>query len=457
MSQSIALVRQMSSLLQRTKFFSSIGQMFGGSRDFYAVFGYNKTVTSEMMYQKYLRQDIAKTIVEAPAKALWTNPPTVMADNAMFMKAWTNLLEKVDVWNTLLRAEKMLGYGRFSIITIGINPNPNAKGADKILWMQPWSELAAEISEREQNQFSPRFQLPKTYKIQPANADLDHSGMKPIKATQSFDVDWSKTIHLADNVTEDNIFGIPNLYGVYNLLDDLMKVSGGSAETYWLTSNRGMHVDLDKEVEMNTADAEALADEIDEYGHQLRRVMRTRGVTIKELGGKVADPSNTFEVIMALIAAATRTPRRILIGSEAGQLASEQDRANWAERVMERRASFAEPHALTPFIQKMIDLEVLPQPKNLKYIWPEAFVLSPLERAQTSAQQARSAANLIKAVGTPDTPASTDALGNVTPMVPGTPQLVTPEEAKQIIGINPDTKQIPGVKTPQPVAIHSRR
>ncbi len=121
-------------------------------------------------------------------------------------------------------------------------------------------------------------------------------------------------------------------------------------------------------------------------------------------------------MLMGLLSGATGIPRRILLGSEAGQLASEQDRANWAERIEERRTSFAEPVILLPFIRKMQDAEVLPQTDDIEIEWPNAFHMSPLEENQAMAQKARAAVNLSK---------QNDR---------GTP-VTTVEESREIIGL----------------------
>jgi hypothetical protein len=184
----------------------------------------------------------------------------------------------------------------------------------------------------------------------------------------------------------------------YNTLDDLLKVTGGSAELYWLTSNRGLHVDIDKEMELDPADEQALSDEIDEYQHQLRRVLRTRGVKVDALGSEVADPRGVFETLLAELAATTSIPQRILIGSEAGQLASEQDRANWADYIERRRKIFAEPYVLKPVLRTLEALQYFPKETADKTVWewPEAFHTSPLEESQIYAAWARAVVNLAR-------------------------------------------------------------
>src|SRR5690606_38139347 len=101
---------------------------------------------------------------------------------------------------------------------------------------------------------------------------------------------------------------------------DLEKIIGGSAETFWLVANRGIHANVDKEMDLDENDAAALSEEIDEYLHDLRRVIRTRGVDINSLGSSTVDPEGVFAPLMSIIAGTTGIPKRILMGAEIGQL-----------------------------------------------------------------------------------------------------------------------------------------
>jgi len=392
-----------SELIERVSWMSRLGQTHSDNRELYTVFGYKHQLATVDLYSKYVRQDIAKTIVEVFPDALWTRPPIVTGGgNGEFDTAWNQVLNKFPVWEVLHRADNMNGFGRFSAIIIGLNdgkkldqPAIPAEGLE-ITYLQPYSELAMSVETWDENTASPRFGLPLTYSLSINESTVDTKGRSTIQPRVTTPVHYTRVAHIADNLLEDVVFGRPRLFAVYNLLDDLLKVAGGTAEVFWLTANRGMQLDIDKDMDLSPQDAEDLADEVDEYYHNLRRIMRTRGVKITELGAKVASPKDTFEVIVSLISASTRIPRRILLGAEAGQLASDQDRANWADRVSERRTKVGEPHVLSPFIGRLVTLGILPVPEMLSYAWPDAFILGPLERAQTSAQKARSAINLQK-------------------------------------------------------------
>lgn len=430
-----------SALVARMSWMSRAGMTFDNNRDLWTVFGYTRQLRVEDMYVKYRRQDVAKTLVDAPADALWTRPPILSADNPEFMEAWNNLTATIPVWDIFRRADLTTGYSRFGIIIIGLDDgqkletparasfSPNEFGTNrrpgkpnKVTYMQPYSELGVSISDFEQDTASPRFGKPLLYQISINETEAGTMAGRTIGVPRfSHKVHWTRVIHICDNIVEDEVYGIPRLEPVYNLLDDLLKVAGGSAETYWLTANRGMQMDIDKDMTLDTADALALSDEVDEYHHNLRRVMRTRGVKLTELGTRTATAKDPIDAIIGLIAATSRIPQRLLMGSEAGQLASEQDRANWAERVGERRKKFAEARALAPAIQQLVALGVLPSPVNLKTEWPDAFIMGPLESSQTSAQKARSAANLSKVL--------TD-----------NPKFITIPEARRIVGLGDETR-----------------
>jgi hypothetical protein len=141
---------------------------------------------------------------------------------------------------------------------------------------------------------------------------------------------------------------------------DLEKVVGGGAEAFWRRADRGMQLDLDPTIDVSQEQKDAMKVQLEEYEHELRRILTTRGVKINELGSDVADFKSPVDAIMALISAGTGIPQRVLMGSEQGKLAAKQDRANWDNRVTDRQSDFAGPLVLRPFIDKMIAIKALP-------------------------------------------------------------------------------------------------
>ncbi len=387
------------------------GVSFGGNRDLYKVFGWDREPTYRNFLDMYRRNGIAKRVVNAPADALWSDPPVITADKA-FQTAWDELLRNQKVFYNLNRLDKLAGLGKYAVLLVGFNdgarlelPVTNKSGL-KVLYLQPYAEVSAKVDRYDLNPSSARFGLPETYILYPGSDSDKLPGVTTLLSTAnglpSFKVHWTRVLHIAENALETPILGRPRVESAYNALCDLQKVTGSSAETYWLAGNRGLHVDVDKEMDLDPEDEDALEEELKEYQHEQRRTIRTRGVDIKEIGSSsgVADPRPAFQTMLNEIAADTGMPQRMIVGTEAGSLASQQDRASWALRVSERISNFGEPVVLLPFVRLLIDSGVLPEPKQFQVDWPDAFKMNPLERAQTSAQMARSAANLSKTLET---------------------------------------------------------
>lgn len=404
----VSFMNNVSDMFARFGLAARLGQSFGGKRDYYDVFGYNKKPKFEDYYLRYSRQDIAKRIVNAPASATWRNPP-VLKTTAKYKDKWDELVLQHSLWSEIERVDRLAGLGQYAVLLLGFDDGksldqPIAKDEkNQLIYVQPYAQPSASITKLDDDIRSPRFGLPVMYELETNNPMNLDNGTNIATTTTKFEskkikVHWSRLVHVAEDCLDSNYLGTPRLESVINLLDDLLKVAGGSAETFWLIANRGMQVDVAPDAQLTQQDAEDLADEVDEYQHQLRRVLRTRGVKVNTLGSDSPDPKNTFDMTISLLSGATGIPKRVLTGSEAGQLASDQDRANWADRIKERRTTFAEPNVLLPLLTQLMNAGILPETKlsKLDYIWPPNFQLTPLEEAQSMAQKARAAINLSK-------------------------------------------------------------
>ena len=204
-------------------------------------------------------------------------------------------------------------------------------------------------------------------------------------------------LHVAEGMLENDVFGIPRLQPVLNRLDDLEKVVGGGSEIFWLNGRGGLNLNADKD--MDIRDPEKLQEHAEDYAHQLTRILKTRGVDVRTLELSIADPDKHVSVLLDLIAGTTGIPKRILIGSERGELASSQDENNWTNRVKERRDNFCEPLMLRPFIDRLIALGALPQVEDYQIIWPNVVTLSALSRADIAQKVSQSIATYVNSVG----------------------------------------------------------
>ncbi|KKK63628.1 hypothetical protein LCGC14_2992380, partial [marine sediment metagenome] len=115
------LMTMASTIVSRAKLSGMLGESFAGKRDTYAVLGYPKTLTFDNFRDKYVRQDIASRIVDAPAKASWALPPIVREnddpkDITVFEKEWSGIVKSLKVFHYMERVDRLAGLGRYAVM-----------------------------------------------------------------------------------------------------------------------------------------------------------------------------------------------------------------------------------------------------------------------------------------------------------------------------------------------------
>jgi len=254
------------------------------------------------------------------------------------------LADQFGLYSILNRAERLAGLVKYAVIVLGFDDvarkedmEQPVRGNAGLVFMQVYGYGETEVVRLVSDPSDPDFGKPEVYRIQ----QKIETGTASI--TQHFQVPKSRVVHVSDTVLQSELLGIPLCERLHNDLMDLMKTTGGAAEMMWLAANKGLQIDVDQEMEFTEEQASKLRDEVDNYIHNLSRVLRTRSVTINDIGSDNINPQPVFNVIVSQISATTGIPQRIFIGSEAGKLASEQDRANWAARINDRRLLHSEP------------------------------------------------------------------------------------------------------------------
>ena len=345
-----------SMLLSRARFARLAGKTFDDKRDLYKELGYKWDLSSQDFRQRYNRGGVAARIVEAAPKATWRGEIELIEDEGpetetKFEKQWKDFNNRVHVWPILQRADILAGLGRYSIVIIGTggrldSPLPSMQSLEDVLYLAPYAEDDANITQWDEDSSSERFGLPIMYSVTRASARASNSVL-------GRNVHHSRVLHIADNLLDDRVYGQPRLERVWNNLDDLDKISGGGAEAFWLQARPGHQINVDPEVKLGPNAVKNMEDQIDEYEHRMRRWLQTVGMDIKPLSATPVPFKDEIDAILSLISSATGLPKRILAGSEAGNMASEQDRLNWSEKVVDRRNEYAEPFIVRPFVEKL--------------------------------------------------------------------------------------------------------
>lgn len=410
-------------------------KLFGICRDVDSECGHPLAIQQQDYDLLWARGDMANRVVCLYPEESWSEPPEVYEtedeEKTAFEMALDEMLKEIPLWTYLQRADILSGVGRYGILLLGFDdglelsqpvagvdekdsplpppakrPVKNAlsneeeeteppvptteleKPKRKLLYVRPLEERIVKITALEADVRNPRFGLPKTYQLTfmdtDENAPIGSDGKIP---NGTLTVHWSRVIHLADNRTNNEVYGTPRMKKVFNRLLDLKKIVGGSGEMFWkggfpgisLESNVGAEEDIE-------FDAEGAKKQLRDYMEGLQRYIATVGMQAKSLTVQVADPLPHLNAQIQLIAAAMAVPVRVLMGSERGELASSQDMVTWNKRLNKRRVDYINPFMLKPLLDRLIKVGVLPQPGAEGYIidWVDLNTPSPTDKANTA-------------------------------------------------------------------------
>ena len=236
-----------------------------------------------------------------------------------------------------------------------------SKKSRKLLFLKVFDETLVQVVRYEYNINNPRFGLPIMYRITLNDPREQHSGIGLPLATVY--VHWSRIIHIADNLGSSEIFGVPRQRPVLNHILDLRKIYGADGEGFW--RNSFMKLSLETHPTLGgdvVIDEQDMKDTMENMMNGLQQWMYSSGLTVKPIAPAVSDPTPHINVHIEAICIALGCPVRVFKGSERGELASSQDDSAWNDRLRHRQDTYISPRILTPFIDRLILVGVLPEP-----------------------------------------------------------------------------------------------
>ncbi|MFI5222926.1 MAG: anti-CBASS protein Acb1 family protein, partial [Nitrospirales bacterium] len=416
-----------SALLQRYQFAKAAGMSFGGKRNTWMTLGYPEmgNLTTRDFLDRYERGGIAGRVVDVLPDGTWRGEMWLQEDedpdkDTPFELAWTEMEKRLAIRQRLHQTDVLARLSTYSVLLLGTADGnmdkelPKGK-PEQLLYLQPYLgsggpapgrgrgqaqsggfDADVTIQEYDLDTKSPRFAMPLFYSLRRSDIAVEMF-QRPIH--------WSRVIHAAEGTLRDDVFGRPALERVWNYLEDLDKVVGGGSEAFWLRSNAGIHLNVDPTMTLNanaTEELKKLQEQAEEYQHQLTRMIRTRGVEVSQLGSDVANFQSPADVIITILAGAIGVPKRLLVGSERGELASTQDRENFRDLINGRQTNYAAPKIVRPLVDRLIEYGYLPTPKEYKVMWPTIEVMSETEKASGATGWAGVNSSMQKTVFTDD-------------------------------------------------------
>ncbi|HEX6827167.1 MAG TPA: anti-CBASS Acb1 family protein [Nitrospiraceae bacterium] len=437
-------LRAMAVQLTRLTMAGRFGSSFDGLRNLYDLFGWKRSLTYQDFKNAYTRQGVAYRVVGAYPDAAWAQPPSVkevrpatprrslfslipavpeppsrralidqspalqvqaQEESTPFEAAWEALEQRLRLYATLQRLDTLANLGQYAVLLLGLRGQPNdlrqpatpVRSPDDLLYVTPYSEEYVTIQQFVQDPQSSDYAKPELYKIE--TKGTGKPGTTAVPSGGTLMVHASRVIHVAIACLDDEIYGIPRLEPIYNNICDLDKVVGSSAEMFFRDAKRRIGLQMREGYSFKSqAAAEETARKAEEFQHGLRDFLDVMGMDIVNLPGTTANPKEQVAAQLAVVTMATGIPKRILEGSERGELSSQQDAEEWKSRVTQYQRQVGDQKLLHPLIERLLALQVLPQPTHPWEVqWENLFSLSEEQQAVVAKDVATALAEITKA------------------------------------------------------------
>lgn len=361
---------------------------------------YPERVLFEQYFRMYSRNNVAARVIETFPDYSWSATPFVTdegGDKSRFSKAVTKMLGmqyklQDGVKQSLLTSMKQLdvlgGIGGESLLVFGFSddkkldqPVSGAAGTT-ISWVKLLHNGQFTVDKRDTNENSATFGDIVHYKTKDFTDNGDLNFVNQIAANKLLHA--SRCVHFKE--TAGLSYGTSRIQKCYNQLLDITKLSGASAEVYWLGAFSGLSIETDPMAQLDEDAYKQMKLDAAMYFDGLARALVLEGASVKQLYPAIVSPKDHFDLQITMISIATGIPRRFLTGAEAAKLASQQDTLNWMERVTNRREMFVGPKVVSPVVQRCIDAGVIPKPLGGTFIvaWPRIQSLALNERADAA-------------------------------------------------------------------------
>lgn len=401
-------------------------------RDLDAECGYPESITPQMYRRLYDREGLGKRVVQVFPEAAWEVEPEIYEGEepgeTEFDAAWQKLDERLNLIAELSKVDELSGIGRFGVLLLGygdgrpldqpidgintITGDPIKQGKTTkydpklLLYVRSFDESCVQVRAREENKNSKRYGQPTYYNLLfkeegPATliaGDDAQSQSTTVVTSQQMTVHWTRVIHVADcRESPSVIYGTPRMQIVFNRIYDVQKVLGGSGEMFWKGAFPGIAIETSPGLDQisDPLDEEAVKNQMELYMNGLQRFIALNGVTAKSLAPQIADPRAHMESQYDYVAVTLGIPKRVLMGSERGELASSQDSKKWNKKVAGRQNRYLTPYVIRPVVDRLQAIRVLPRVESYSVYWPDLNTFTELEKAEVGLKRTEALAKYV--------------------------------------------------------------
>ena len=355
----------------------------------YYDYGYPASLDFFNFWNMYRRFGIAKAVVEYPVNTCWSTNPTI--DAAGIEGDIEKLENDFGLWRRCKALDTRQRVGRYAGLFMrvkdGKKPNEpiegKLSGLASLVDMMPLYESQLDVVSTDQDPLSERYGQPIIYQF---NGSAEGDGNE--NESGSFEIHHSRIVTVAEGSDNGSIYGVSALEAVYNSLMDLRKIVGAGGEGFYKNASQSMV--------FSTGDSQAWVNNkarLDEFAEQTNDFMRNRfrralvtPMDAKTLDSNLANPRDHFFDALYDVSAGSGIPSNLLIGSQTGVLAGDNDGKQFLSSQNSRRTDFC-----TELVEAVIDWMMtfgILKTQTYKVVWDDLLAAGDSEKLDNAFKMA---------------------------------------------------------------------
>jgi hypothetical protein len=371
----------------------------------WADYGYKDTLEFNDYFQMSERFGIASAGITIPVEQCWKSYPKIREGEAADFEKRDNdtpwetevskLFKSLKLWRKLKLVDEYQRIGEYGAIAIQVSGT--AQQAD---WQAPLARIQvrniAKLIPLYQEQLkpvewdndisSPRFGQPVMYQLDQSDIGEDR---EQDNRTKSVHIHWSRVIIFAEGADSDSIYGRPALKRGFNDLVTMEKLIGAGGEGFWKSAAmKTVYSNTSKDAPPLTQDEiDGMDEAIRDFVEGLDQHLMLGGLDPKVLSVAMGDPQNPFMIALQSFSASVGVAAKLLVGSQEGRLASDQDGIFTLSNMQSRRESWC-----TQMMESVIDwlaLHGVIEQKEYTVEWDDLLNPSDSDRLDLAARMSK--------------------------------------------------------------------
>ena len=378
--------------------------------DHYHDYGWPEVLTFEKhLYPMYKRNSLANAAVEKSVMKVWEDNPFLLIGDQVHEetaaeKAVRLRFEAIQLWAKLAEADRRGQVGRYSALVFRFADNKYFHepvdrvpgGLDGLVDVIPAWEAQLRPSQWETDTKSENYGQPTMYEFRENAVDLDHQDQR----LRMFSVHPDR-VHIWSRFGD--VFGSSRLEAGFNDLLSYEKVSGAGGEGFWKNAKQAPVLNVDKDANLTQLAAMLgveigdIKDKLDEvvgdWQKGFDKLLMLQGIKHEAPGITLPQPAEFLEGPLSSFSASFGIAVKILIGSQSGERASQEDADEWARTCMARRNNIVKPNIMR-MTRKFARVGVLPA-DDWHIHWSDLTEASAKEKAERGKTMSETNRNMV--------------------------------------------------------------